>query len=74
MIRDFSWYGGNVDEDIVRLIIKLKRKMKQELPTRHDGCPCPCHYDGGIKHVMPCCRPKKKTYMDRYRARALKKH
>ncbi len=26
--REFSWYGGKVDEDVVREIVRLKREQK----------------------------------------------
>jgi hypothetical protein len=26
--REFSWYGGRVDEDVVREIVRLKREQK----------------------------------------------
>lgn len=28
------------------------------LHPAYDGCTCPCHWNAGVMHCVPCCYPK----------------
>ena len=35
----------------------MKSEEYKLLPTKWEGCTCPCHTNSDMVHFMPCCYP-----------------